>query len=105
MKRLFYHVKKARISEAKNDLSALIDGLKSGAPVSIVDRGRPVARLEPVIGAEGGEDGRLSRLVRDGLVRPRRAAPALSLFTTRPPRAGAGASAVESLIAERRESR
>ena len=99
-------MKKASISEAKNNLSALIDGLKSGAPVLIVDRGRPVARLEPVIGgAEGGEDGRLSRLVRDGLVRPRRAAPALSLFTTRPPRADAGASAVESLIVERREGR
>jgi prevent-host-death family protein len=99
-------VKRASISETKNNLSALIDGLKSGAPVLIVDRGRPVARLEPVIGgAEGGEDGRLSRLVRHGLVRPRRAAPALSLFTTRPPRADAGVSAVESLIAERREGR
>ena len=99
-------MKRASISETKNNLSALIGGLKSGAPVLIVDRGRPVARLEPVTGgAEGGEDGRLSRLVRDGLVRPRRAAPARSLFTSRPPRADAGASAVESLVAELREER
>jgi prevent-host-death family protein len=99
-------MEKASISEAKNNLSTLIDRLKSGAPVFVVDRGRPVARLEPVTtGAEGGEDGRLSRLVRDGLVRPRRAAPALSLFSSRPPRADAGASAIESLIAERREGR
>jgi antitoxin (DNA-binding transcriptional repressor) of toxin-antitoxin stability system len=42
---------KASITEAKNRLSALIDGLKGGASVPIVDRGRPVARLEPVAGA------------------------------------------------------
>src|SRR6266478_6460205 len=70
-------MKTASITEAKNNLSALIDGLKNGSPVLIVDRGRPVARLEPVItGHEGGQDGRLSRLLRDGVVRPRRAVPA-----------------------------
>ncbi len=99
-------MKKASISETKNNPSALIDGLESGAPVLIVDRGRPMARLEPVTGgAEGGEDGRLSRLVLDGVVRPRPGPPARSLFTSRPPRADAGASAVESLVAERREGR
>ena len=40
-------MKKATITQAKNNLSALIDGLKDGSPVFIVDRGRPVARLEP----------------------------------------------------------
>jgi antitoxin (DNA-binding transcriptional repressor) of toxin-antitoxin stability system len=39
-------MKKVSITEAKNRLSALIDGLKGGSPVLIVDRGRPVARLE-----------------------------------------------------------
>jgi antitoxin (DNA-binding transcriptional repressor) of toxin-antitoxin stability system len=34
-------MKKANITEAKNNLSALIDGLKGGSPVLIVDRGRP----------------------------------------------------------------
>ena len=66
-------MKKASITEAKNNLSALIDGLKGGSPVLIVDRGRPVARLEPVtIGSESDEDGRLSRLVREGIARPGR---------------------------------
>ena len=37
-------MKIASITEAKNNLSALIDGLKGGSPVLIVDRGRPVAR-------------------------------------------------------------
>lgn len=99
-------MKKASITEAKNNLSALIDGLKGGSPVLIVDRGRPVARLEPVTGDhEGGQDGRLSRLVRDGLVRLRRARPPRTLFSSPPPRANAGASVVDALIEERREGR
>jgi prevent-host-death family protein len=99
-------MRKASITEAKNGLSALIDSLKGGSPVLIVDRGRPVARLEPVTGEhEGGEDGRLVRLVRDGLVRPRRTRPARALFSGEKPVALASASAVEALIEERREGR
>src|SRR5215831_10331662 len=97
-------MKKASITEAKNRLSALIDGLKGGSPVLIVDRGRPVARLEPV--TSGREpDGRLSRLIRDGIVRPSRGALSRELFTEQPPRPKAGVSAVRALIEERRESR
>lgn len=99
-------MKKASITEAKNNLSALINGLKGGSPVLIVDRGRPVARLEPVVpGSEGEDDGRLSRLLRDGIVRPRRAMPPQALFSSQPPRAHAGASVVDALITERREGR
>ena len=99
-------MRKASITEAKNNLSSLIDSLKSGSPVLIVDRGRPVARLEPAIGASEEEgDGRLSRLVRDGLVRPARTVPSLSLFTCQPPRPDAGASALEALIEDRRNGR
>ena len=98
-------MKKTSITEAKNNLSALIDGLKGGSPVLIVDRGRPVARLEPVTtGAEAGDDGRLARLVRNGIVRPRRAAPAQALFTEQPP-ANRGPSVVQALLEERREGR
>ncbi len=99
-------MRKAGITEAKNGLSALIDSLKGGSPVLIVDRGRPVARLEPVSGDhEGGQDGRLARLVRDGLVRPRRSRAPRALFSSEPPQAVAGASAVDALIEERREGR
>jgi antitoxin (DNA-binding transcriptional repressor) of toxin-antitoxin stability system len=97
-------MKKASITEAKN--SALIDSLKGGSPVLIFDRGRPVARLEPVtMGSEGEDEGRLSRLLRDGIIRPRRAAPPLALFSSQPPRANAGASVVDALINERQEGR
>jgi prevent-host-death family protein len=99
-------MKKASITEAKNRLSALIDGLKGGSPVLIVDRGRPVARLEPVTNAgEGEQGGRLSRLVREGIVRPGRTPLPRTLFTTQPPRPKSGASAVAALIEERQEGR
>jgi prevent-host-death family protein len=99
-------MKKASVTEAKNNLSALIDGLKGGSPVLIVDRGRPVARLEPVTTSPGTEhDGKLLRLVRDGIVRPRRAAPPRALFSDQPPRAEPGASALNALLEERWEGR
>jgi prevent-host-death family protein len=99
-------MKTVSISEAKNRLSALIDGLKSGSPVLIVDRGRPVARLEPV--ADGGkedDDGRLARLIRNGVVRPGRGRLPQWLLTEEPPRLKGGASVLEALLEERREGR
>jgi prevent-host-death family protein len=97
-------MKKASITEAKNNLSSLIDGLKSGSPVLIVDRGRPVARLEPII-TEDNSDGRLSRLVRDGIVRLGTGALPGSVLADLPPRAKGSASAVQALLAERLEGR
>jgi prevent-host-death family protein len=97
-------MKKASITEAKNNLSALIDRVKGGAPVLIVDRGRPVARLEPVNGATS-DDTRLASLVRDGIVRPARDGMPKDIFATNPPRARKGVSALRALLDERREGR
>ena len=98
-------MKKASITEAKNGLSALIDGLKGGSPVLIVDRGRPVARLEPVLSSREPDDGRLSRLIREGIVRPGRAPLPRVLLAEQPPRLKRGASAVRALFEDRREGR
>jgi prevent-host-death family protein len=101
-------VKRSSITDAKNNLSALIDGLKGGSPVLIVDRGRPVARLEPVVptpGDRGGDAGRLDRLERDGVLRRGGAALPKAVVTKQPPRAKAGASAVQALIEDRRNGR
>ena len=98
-------MKKASITEAKNNLSALIDGVKGGSPVLIVDRGRPVARLEPVTAARSGDDDRLGRLVREGVVRPGRSAMPKTLLASAPPRLKKGASGVRLLLDERREGR
>jgi len=99
-------MKRVSITEAKNRLSALIDGLKAGSSVLIVDRGRPVARLEPATTAgKDEEDGRLSRLVREGIVRPGRAPLPRSMFADPLPRPKRGASVVTALVEERREGR
>jgi antitoxin (DNA-binding transcriptional repressor) of toxin-antitoxin stability system len=99
-------MKKVSITEAKNGLSALIDSLKGGSRFLIVDRGRPVARLEPVTsGGKDEQDGRLSRLVREGVVRPGRGTLPRSLFSDQSPLPKGGASVVAALIEERREGR
>ena len=51
-------MKKASITETKNSLSALLDLVKQGESVLIMDRNRPVARLEPV-GRLGFEDAQI----------------------------------------------
>jgi prevent-host-death family protein len=98
-------MKKASISEAKNNLSALIDGVKGGSPVLIVDRGRPVARLEPVTGLSSDDEGRLARLVREGIVRAGRGKLRKSVLASKPPRPSGGASGVRLLLEDRREGR
>ena len=97
-------MKIASISEAKNALSALLDRVKGGATVLIVDRGRPVARLEP-IGSLDDDDALLESLLRDGLITPGRGAFPRGILTTPPPSAKRGASALRALIDERREGR
>lgn len=98
-------MKKASITEAKNNLSALLDSVRSGAPVLIVDRGRPVARLEPVSGLDTADGDRLAQLVREGIVRPGRGGALEALARTPPPRARRGASALRALLDERRQGR
>jgi len=101
------HTKKASISELKDKLSALIDGVQRGAPLLIVDRGRPVARLEPVSGPIKGVDpeGQLARLERAGVLRRGRRALAPEFLKRELPRAVRGSSAVAALLEERREGR
>ena len=98
-------MKKASITEAKNSLSALIDRVKGGASVLIVDRGRPVARLEPVGGAGADAGARFDQLVRDGIVRPGRGRMPRALIATAPPRPTNSTSAVRVLLDERRDGR
>jgi prevent-host-death family protein len=101
---MIWMVKKVSITEVRNNLRALIDELQGGSSILIVDRGRPVARLEPKMAERSdGHAGRLARLLRAGIVRPRRNMPSRTLFSRQPPRARAGASVVEALLQERRE--
>ena len=101
-------MKRATISEAKNSLSALVDRVRAGESVLLVDRVTPVARLVPVVsrGPDGvGEEARLRRLERAGLLR-RGTGRLPAGFLRRPPvRPSGGASAVAALLSERRDAR
>jgi prevent-host-death family protein len=99
-------MKTASVSHTKNNLSALIDRVKEGETIVIVDRDRPVARLEPVpssSGTAGGE--RVARLERAGLVRRGSGKRVRAILEEPPPRARKGADILQTLLAEREESR
>ncbi len=97
-------MKTATITQAKNGLSALLDQVRGGETVIIVDRGLPIARLEPIV-AHADQSGRLRRLERAGLLRIGAEPPPLDLLREAPPRLPADISAVETLIDERRTAR
>lgn len=99
-------MKKASITQTKNQLSALLDRVRHGETVLIMDRGRPVARLEPALQeGEGNEAGRLARLERAGILR-RAISPARSrLLLEPPPKPKKGASILQALLAERKQGR
>jgi prevent-host-death family protein len=88
------------ITDAKNGLSALIDRVRAGESIVILDRGIPVARLEPVTG-DPDPNGRIKRLERAGVISPPSAPPPLELMRTPPPSAAPGVSVLEALLEER----
>jgi len=94
----------ATITEAKNRLSSLIDRVRGGESILILNRGVPVARLGPVAGFSD-PTGRLRRLERAGLIRVGEAPPPLELLRKPAPAVAPGASAVEALLADRRDGR
>jgi prevent-host-death family protein len=95
----------ATITEAKNQLSALIDRVRGGESVLIVDRGIPVARLESAVTGSADADGKIARLERAGAVRAAGKPPATDVLSRTPPRPRREASAVRVLLDERREGR
>lgn len=92
------------ITEAKNRLSALIDRVQAGESIVILERGRPVARLEPIT-AYDDPTGRLARLERAGIIKRGSGKPPLELMRTPGPRLKEGASLLDALLEERREGR
>lgn len=94
----------ATITEAKNQLSALLDRVRAGETVVITDRGRPVARVVPATTATDG-GGRVERLVRAGVVRRGEPGPLLDRLASGAPRVTEGGSAVQAILDERRDGR
>ena len=97
-------MKRATLTETKNNLSALIDQVRHGETILVLDRGRPVARLESAVTELASADGRLARLERQGLVR-RASSPAPREILLESPPAAAGASILQALLDERETGR
>ena len=99
-------MKKATITEAKNQFSALIDRVQHGETIVITDRGRPVARLVSAL-VDAGDDpeGRLARLERQGGLRRATAPPPKALIKKALPKMRAPAGVLDALLDERREGR
>ena len=95
-------MKRATLTETKNNLSALVDQVRDGETILILDRGRPVARLESVLEGDSPSEGRLARLERRGVVRRAGNEWPGDLLATPPPRSRAGASILDALLEERR---
>jgi len=98
-------VKRATISETKNNLSKLLSQVRRGETIVILDRNVPVARLEPVGGMESLST-LLPGLAREGVI----SLPAKELDVERflhreKVRITGHAGAVHALITERSEGR
>jgi antitoxin (DNA-binding transcriptional repressor) of toxin-antitoxin stability system len=68
MARSYYgHMKKASVSDLKNQISRYLDYVKHGGTVLVLDRQIPVAELKPLTGKSANN--RLIALERKGIVR------------------------------------
>ena len=99
-------MKKATITQTKNNLSRLLDEVRQGNTVLIVDRQTPIALLEPYRPEASGTGEHLARLTRQGVIRaPRQKLAVASFLDEKGPALPKGASAAAAVAAEREESR
>jgi antitoxin (DNA-binding transcriptional repressor) of toxin-antitoxin stability system/predicted nucleic acid-binding protein len=78
-------MKKASISELKNQLSAYLQRVRAGQTVIVYDRDRPIARIDRV--ADEDDDDRIAQLQRAGIITPPSEPLSLDLVRTPLPRA------------------
>lgn len=103
-------MKRVSITEAKNQLSALLDLVKAGEDLIIEERGRPIARVQAIGTSHTSSDGRRERLIRAGVLIPKRSpetAPRIieKLVEREPVKIASGASVLAAHLEERAEGR
>jgi antitoxin (DNA-binding transcriptional repressor) of toxin-antitoxin stability system len=94
-------MKKATLSDIPIDLRGLVEEVRHGETILILDEGRPVARLESVPGEGENADGLVARLEGQRLLRRASAPLPREILMSKPPRASEGASVLAALLAER----
>ena len=95
-------MEKTNISNLKNRLSSYLRKVRSGETVLVLDRNRPIARIERV-GGPPGADERLASLEAAGLVRGATRPLPFKVLAANPPRSRH--SVLETLLEERAEDR
>lgn len=101
----YSHMKKASISETKNNLSALLDLVRNGETIIITDRNHSIARIEPISKTGKSDDeSRLARLERAGILKRAKKASSKGIDFA-PIKSAKKASALKALLAEREDSR
>lgn len=99
-------MKTATLTETKNQLSSLVDQVRQGETILILDRGRPVARLASILAEDSGaSEGRIARLERQGLLSRAKTPKSREIFTQPRPRASDDGSILSALLDERHDSR
>jgi antitoxin (DNA-binding transcriptional repressor) of toxin-antitoxin stability system len=97
------HVK---IAQLKEELTSLLRKVQAGESVTVYDGKTIIARIEPPAESQTfqSEDERIASLIARGILRaPENPDADLSILREPPPKAGA--SVLEALLEERRESR
>lgn len=99
-------MKRATISQTKNQLSALLELVKRGEEVLILERDVPIARIVPA-GKVGkrDEDALLAELERRGIIRRPRRKPDPDLLDRLGPPPVAKGDILEALLKNRDEER
>ena len=97
-------MKTAAVSELKASLSAYLGKVKAGEEVIVTDRGKPVAKLVPIVRDEAGIQPHLLELERAGLVRIGTGKIPAGFWRRKRP-GDAGGVALDALVKERGEGR
>ncbi|HEY7167791.1 MAG TPA: type II toxin-antitoxin system prevent-host-death family antitoxin [Candidatus Binatia bacterium] len=95
------HMKKASVSELKNQISRYLDYVKHGETVIVLDRNTPVAELKPI--TERSPTSRLIALERKGIIRRGTSKIPARFFTAK--LGGEDARVLEALLNERDHGR
>ena len=91
-------MKRASVSETKNHLSRLLEEVKRGESILILDRNKPVATIQPYRGAG------LNELVRDGIVAPpQKELDVVAFLQLKKPKLPADVSGSAAVVSEREE--
>lgn len=97
-------MKSVSTTELKRHLRAYLDMVRAGESVLVLDRGQPVATIKPV-GTTDAIDPRMTKLGREGLVRPPTTDTPLDVVAFRELVPTTHAALLEAHVEERRKGR